>query len=188
MTLKQSLHNLLADNNLDELIKELRSITEGGTSLGLQREIEQLSVRHAENVAKNKVQAADDVKYNQEDSKIKYALLSIINRLPNVDNTSFSFKSREVKIWGAIAGGILLVGGIVYMLLTRVDTPVSPSITPTPIVKAPLPIVKIDTLPKIVIDSPKIAVDTVKIDTMLKKKRKRRTGSSMSDLIDTPLQ
>ena len=189
MTIKQSLHSLLADNETAEVIKQLRSITEADLT-HLNAEVEQISARFQQNIENSHHELSDEATINRENSSIRYALFAVINKLPEDAILPADLQAKRLKIATFMVLGVALfaligfnytnffnnetpktvVKPVVIEPITAVSTPAvalvqTPTVAPvqTPVVAPVTPT-----------QTPLIAVDTVpKIDTLRKKKVRR---------------
>ena len=184
MNIKQSLHSLLADNETVEVIKQLRSITEKDLTL-LHDEVEQISARFQQNIENSHHELSDEATINRENSSIRYALFSIINRLPENAILPADLQAKRLKIAAFMVLGVALFGliGFNYTDFFNKETPQTlvkpiavepikdmaiPVVTP---VEAPAAPVVAPVMPT---QTPQIVVDSVpRVDTLLKKKVRR---------------
>jgi hypothetical protein len=181
MNLKQSLHSLLADNETVEVINQLRTLTEEAVP-HLREEVEQVSARYEANVEQSSLEFADETSTNKENARIKYLLLSIINRLPDDAELPSAIMQRRSKIAAFIVLGVGILAAIAFNLdffkkeeplpvikpaVEQAKTVVTPATTPPAVV--PTPQTPIAT-PAVVPPAP---VDSVKVDTVPKKKVRR---------------
>jgi hypothetical protein len=185
MNLKQSLHSLLADNETVEVINQLLSLTEE-TLPQLREEVEQVAARQEANVEQSSLEFADELSTNKEKARIKYLLLSIINRMPDDAELPSAIMQRRSKMAAFIVLGVAILAAVAFNLdfinldflkkdevipvvkptteqaKTAVVTPTPPAVAQQP----QTPIVAPVTVPPVLKDS-------VKVDTLPKKKIRR---------------
>ena len=109
MSQKKILRNLIAENKIAQVITELRSNTEG--VIDLHDEVLQLSARFQQNEKKRNLDITDNEEVNREYNKIRNALLSVIERLPDVGIT-LKKNINWVAIVAFIVGFIAVVANI----------------------------------------------------------------------------
>lgn len=183
MNLKQSLHSLLADNETVEVINQLRVLTEEALP-NLRDEVEQVSARYEANLEQSSLEFADELSTNKENARIKYLLLSIINRMPDDAELPSAIMQRRSKMAAFIVLGVGILAAIAFNLdffkkeeplpatkpkTEQAKTVVTPETAP-PAVAAPTPQTPL-VAPAIVPPVP--VVDTLKLDTLPKKKVRR---------------
>jgi hypothetical protein len=187
MNIKQSLHSLLADNETAEVIKQLRSITEADLT-PLKDEVEQISTRFQQNIENSHHELSDEATINRENSSIRYALFSVINRLPEDAILPADLQAKRLKIAAFMIFGVALFAliGFNYSDFFNKETPktvVKPvAIEPTTAVSTPVvaPVAPVEApaapvvAPVTPVQTPQIVVDSVpKVDTLRKKKVRR---------------
>ena len=103
MSHKQILYSLLAENKIAQVITELRSNTAG--VIELHEEVLQLSARFQQNEKKRRLDIENNEDVNREYNKIRNALLSVIERLPNSSIASSVKKNKWVSmsVWLLVA-------------------------------------------------------------------------------------
>ena len=178
MNLKQSLHSLLADNETAEVIKQLRSITEGALT-DLNAEVEQISTRFQENIEESHRELSDEGTITRENSSIRYALFAVINKLPEDAVLPEAQHAKRLKIALFMIAAVAIFAIVAFNLeWFKIETPnavaATPTTTPnvaTPVVESPqMPLAPVTTP----LNSPKIVADTLlKVDTLRKKKVRR---------------
>ncbi len=179
MNLKQSLHSLLADNETAEVITQLRSLS--GDALGdLKEEIEQVSARFEANIEQSHGEFADELSTNKENARVRYLLLSIINRLPDDAELPSAIMQKRSKMAAFIVAGVAILALIAFNFdLFKKEEPIvvakpvieQPKVVVAPVVEQPKVVVEPVVAPVV---APPVVVDSVpKIDT-LRKKRFRR--------------
>lgn len=195
MNLKQSLHSLLADNETSEVIKQLRSITEGSSLTGLNAEVERIATRFQENIEESHHELSDEGTINRENSSIRYALFAVINKLPEDAVLPEAQHARRLKIALFIIAAVALFAIVALNLewfkIGVIDNSVATA-TPTPSVTKPVveqPKIAVAPLPSPTlapIDTPTIKIDTaLKVDTLRKKKVRRVKKASSTVVGDT---
>jgi hypothetical protein len=179
MNLKQSLHSLLADNETAEVITQLRSLSD--TSLGnLKEEVEQVAARFEANIEQSHGEFADELSTNKENARIRYLLLSIINRLPDDAELPSAIMRKRSKMAAFIVLGVAILALIAFNFdLFKKEEPIAvakpvieqPKVVVAPAIEQPKVVIEPVAAPVVV---PPIIVDSVpKVDT-LRKKRFRR--------------
>ena len=189
MNLKQSLHSLLADNETAEVIKQLRSITEGALT-DLNAEVEQISTRFQENIEESHRELSDEGTITRENSSIRYALFAVINKLPEDAVLPEAQQAKRLKIALFMIAAVAIFAIVAFNLeWFKIET--LSAITPTPNVTTPVvespqtPLVPVTT-PVAPVDTPKIVADTLlKSDTLRKKKVRRVKKTSNVIIGDT---
>jgi hypothetical protein len=183
MNLKQSLHSLLADNETAEVITQLRTLPE--KSMGnLQEEIEQVAARYEANIEQSHLEFADELSTSKENARIRYLLLSIINRLPEDAELPSAVMAKRSKMAAFIVLGVAILALIAFNfdffkkeepvatpVVQQPKAPTTPAVqqtiaVPTTAAVAPAT-TPIATPPIVVVDSLK------KLDTLPKKKIRR---------------
>lgn len=188
MNLKQSLHSLLADNETAEVITHLRSITEG-SSMDLNAEVEQISTRFQENIEESHHELSDEGTINRENASIRYALFSVINKLPEDAILPEAQHAKRLKIALFMIAAVVIFAIFAFNLQWfRMETPDSvatppttpPPVTPnieTPVIassQTPVAPVTTPATPAVPTNAPKIVANTLpRLDTLPKKKIKR---------------
>ena len=181
MTIKQSLHSLLADNETAEVIKQLRSITETDLT-HLNAEVEQISARFQQNIENSHHELSDEATINRENSSIRYALFAVINKLPEDAILPADLQAKRLKIAAFMVLGVVLFALIGFnysdffskIMPQEVIKPVA--VEPKTAVSTPAvaPVQTPTVAPTMPTQIPQIAVDSVpKIDTLRKKKVRR---------------
>jgi hypothetical protein len=181
MNLKQSLHSLLADNETAEVITQLRNLTEEAVP-NLREEVEQVSARYEANIEQSGLEFADELSTNKENARIKYLLLSIINRLPEDAELPSAIMQRRSKIAAFIVLGVGVLALIAFNLdffkkeepIVPVPIPVFKTTTEQPKTGTPAtaqsPVANTLQTP---ITLPPVLKDSTKVDTLPKKKFRR---------------
>ncbi len=188
MNIKQSLHSLLADNETAEVIKQLRSITEGDLT-PLHDEVALISTRFQQNIEGSHHELSDEATVNRENSSIRYALFSVINRLPEDAVLPAEQQAKRLKIasFMVLCVALFALIGFNYGDFFNKETPttvVKPVViqpttaVSTPVVTPVAPVEKPATTsvvaPVAPVQTSQIVVDTVpRVDTLLKKKPRR---------------
>jgi hypothetical protein len=178
MNLKQSLHSLLADNETAEVITQLLDATQE-SSPDLYAEIEQISARFEANIDQSRTEFADELSTNRESAKIKYQLLSVINRLPEDAELPSVGKEKRLKLAGLIVLGVAILGLIAYNFdfFKKFETPSTeaPKTVTQPVSETPKMAVATPTAPTATPKTqPTFPIDTLKkVDTLVKKKIRR---------------
>ncbi len=181
MNLKQSLHSLLADNETAEVIKQLREATEE-SSPKLFQEVEDIEMRFEANIEQSHNEFADELSTNKENARIRYQLLSVINRLPEDAELPSTVREKRLKIAGLIVLGVAIFGLIAFNFdWFKKDQAAKPIVEP--VIEAPktstTPVQQAQTVaatpavaPAVV--PPAVLIDTLKkVDTLVKKKIRR---------------
>ena len=179
MNLKQSLHSLLADKETAEVITQLRSLSEESL-VDLKDEIEQVAARFEANIEQSHGEFADELSTNKENARIRYLLLSIINRLPDDAELPSAIMQKRSKMAALIVAGVAILALIAFNFdLFKKEEPIAvakpvieqPKVVIAPVVEQPQTVVEPLVAPVVV---PPVIVDSVpKVDT-LRKKRFRR--------------
>ena len=179
MNLKQSLHSLLADKETVEVITQLRSLSEESL-VDLKDEIEQVAARFEANIEQSHGEFADELSTNKENARIRYLLLSIINRLPDDAELPSAIMQKRSKMAALIVLGVAILALIAFNFdLFKKEEPIAvakpvieqPKVVIAPVVEQPQTVVEPLVAPVVV---PPVIVDSVpKVDT-LRKKRFRR--------------
>jgi hypothetical protein len=186
MNLKQSLHSLLADNETAEVITQLRALTEESLH-NMQEEVEQVATRFEANIDQSHSELADELSTNKENARIRYQLLSIINRLPDDAELPSVILQKRSKLAVFIVAGVAILALIAFNFdlfkreepiakpsISQAQTPVAPVVAEaSKVVATPatVPAVAPVTTP---VAAPQIVVDTLKkVDTLPKKKVRR---------------
>jgi hypothetical protein len=186
MNLKQSLHSLLADNETAEVITQLRALTEESLQ-NMQEEVEQVATRFEANIDQSHSELADELSTNKENARIRYQLLSIINRLPDDAELPSVILQKRSKLAVFIVAGVAILALIAFNFdlfkreepiakpsIPQAQTPVAPVVAEAPkevATPATVPAVAPVTTP---VAAPQIVVDTLKkVDTLPKKKVRR---------------
>jgi hypothetical protein len=179
MNLKQSLHSLLADRETAEVITQLRSLSEESLA-DLKDEVEQVAARFEANIEQSHSEFADELSTNKENARIRYLLLSIINRLPDDAELPSAIMQKRSKMAALIVLGVAILALIAFNFdLFKTEKPI---VVAKPVIEQPKVVVApVIEQPKVVIEpvaapvvAPPIIVDSVpKVDT-LRKKRFRR--------------
>ena len=184
MNLKQSLHNLLAENETAEVIMQLRSITEGSLT-DLNAEVEQISTRFQENIEESHHELSDESTINRENASIRYALFAVINKMPEDAILPEAQHAKRLKIALLMIAAVVIFAIVAFNLeWFKLETPNSiatpPTTTPsisTPVIASPQTPVASATTPAtsaVPTNAPKIGADTLpKIDTLPRKKVRR---------------
>jgi hypothetical protein len=183
MNLKQSLHSLLADNETAEVITQLLDATQE-SSPDLYAEVEQISARFEANIDQSRTEFADELSTNRESAKIKYLLLSVINRLPEDAELPSAVKAKRLKIAGLIVLGVAILGLVAYNFdfFKKNETPTTetPKSVVQPVVETPKTVVATPATPAVApVSVPSVTpivlpTDTLKkLDTLVKKKIRR---------------
>jgi hypothetical protein len=177
MNLKQSLHSLLADNETAEVITQLRNLTEEAVP-NLREEVEQVSTRYEANLEQSSLEFADETSTNKENARIKYLLLSIINRLPEDAELPSAIMQRRSKIAAFIVLGVAVLALIAFNLdFFKKDEPIVP--VPIPVFRPATEQPKTGVTPAIALPPvapvtvPPVLKDSTKVDTLPKKKIRR---------------
>jgi Effector-associated domain 11 len=179
MNLKQSLHSLLADNETAEVITQLRALTEESVP-NLQEEVEQVAARFEANIDQSHSDFADELSTSKENARIRYLLLSIINRLPDDAELPSAILQKRSKMAVFIVIGVAVLALIAFNLdLFRKEMPppaVAPVASQVPMVQKPAVVAE---QPKPVVSAVPAAIpaaivmDTTRKDTLPKKKIRR---------------
>jgi hypothetical protein len=179
MNLKQSLHSQLADKETAEVITQLRSLSEESL-VDLKDEIEQVAARFEANIEQSHGEFADELSTNKENARIRYLLLSIINRLPDDAELPSAIMQKRSKMAALIVLGVAILALIAFNFdLFKKEEPI---VVEKPVIEQPkLVIARVEEQPKVAVEpvvapitSPPVIVDSVpKVDT-LRKKRFRR--------------
>ncbi len=183
MNLKQSLHSLLADKETAEVINQLRTLPDDALP-DLQEEVEQIAARFEANITQSHGEFADELSTNKENARIRYQLLSIINRLPDDAELPAAILQKRSKMAIFIVVGVAILALIAFNFdlfrkeesatkptLAQAKTPVSPVVVEQPKVVA-TPAIAPTSIP--VAAAPQIVIDSIKkIDTLIKKKIRR---------------
>ena len=188
MTIKQSLHSLLADNETAEVIIQLRAVTEGSLS-ALNGEVEQISARFQRNIEDSHHELSDESSINRENSSIRYALFAVINKLPENVLLPEDLQAKRLKIaaFMVLCVALFALIGFNYSNFFTEETPktvIKPiAVEPKTAVATPIvatvevPIASVQApvvTPVTPLQTPQIVVDSVsKVDTLLKKKTRR---------------
>lgn len=178
MNIKQSLHSLLADNETAEVIKQLRSITEADLT-PLKDEVEQISARFQQNIENSHHELSDEATINRENSSIRYALFSVINRLPEDAVLPADLQAKRLRIAAFMIFGVALFAliGFNYSDFFNKETPPQTVVKPVvaePKIEISTPVVAPVVAPVTPVQTPQIVVDSVpKVDTLRKKKVRR---------------
>jgi hypothetical protein len=181
MNLKQSLHSLLADNETVEVINQLRSLTEEAVP-NLREEVEQVAARYEANIEQSGLEFADELSTNKENARIKYLLLSIINRLPEDAELPSAIMQKRSKMAAFIVLGVGILAAIAFNFdLFKKEDPapvVKPAIEQTKTVATPAATPPaVATTPQAPITTPvtvpPVLKDSTKLDTLPKKKIRR---------------
>lgn len=107
MSQKQILSNLLAENKIAQVITQLLSITKSDDDLN--GEVTQISARFQQNENQRRLNLADSDEINREYAKIRNALLSIINRLPDSSGVLPVVKKQNWLAIGAFIVGLIAI-------------------------------------------------------------------------------
>jgi hypothetical protein len=185
MNLKQSLHSLLADNETAEVITQLRAATEEA-SPKLFEEVEQVAARLEANIEQSHGEFADELSTNKENARIRYLLLSIINRLPEDAELPSMVREKRLKMAFFIitAVAILALAAFNFDLLKKEEPTANPvverpKVAIAPVVEQPQTVVTPAVAPVVAplgtpIVTPPVVLDSVKkVDTLVKKKIRR---------------
>jgi hypothetical protein len=181
MNLKQSLHSLLADNETVEVISQLRHLTEESLPQ-LREEVEQVAARYEANVEQSSLEFADELSTNKENARIKYLLLSIINRLPEDAELPSAIMQRRSRLAAFIVLSVGLLAAVAfnweYLKKEFAPTTVEPIKTVAKPVPVPPVVTNTPQTPTVepvapVVVPPLPVVDSTKLDTVPKKKIRR---------------
>ncbi|MDZ7877275.1 MAG: hypothetical protein U5L45_06385 [Saprospiraceae bacterium] len=179
MKLKQSLHSLLSDNEIVEVINQLRSLPKDALS-NLRDEVEQVAARYEANLEQSSLEFADELSTNKENARIKYLLLSIINRLPEDAELPSAVMQRRSKMAVFIVLGLVLLAAIAFNLdFFKKEEPI---LAPKPVPEQIKTVVTPASVALNVVVQPQTPtasavtpplVDSLKLDTLPKKKLRR---------------
>ena len=107
MSANQVLLKQLAENKIEQVITQLLSITKSDADLN--GEVTQISARFQQNENQRRLNLADSDEINREYAKIRNALLSIINRLPDSGGVLPVVKKQNWLAIGAFIVGLIAV-------------------------------------------------------------------------------
>jgi hypothetical protein len=179
MNLKQSLHSLLADNETAEVITQLRSLPEKSVG-NLQEEVEQVADRYEANMAQSGLEFADELSTNKENARIRYLLLSIINRLPEDAELPSAVMAKRSKMAVFIVLGVAVLALVAFNFdFFKKEEPLKPVVNEpvkaatTPSVEAPKVAATPAAAVPLVTPSAVLTDSTKKLDTLPKKKIRR---------------
>ena len=161
------------------MITQLRSLSEESL-VDLKDEIEQVAARFEANIEQSHGEFADELSTNKENARIRYLLLSIINRLPDDAELPSAIMQKRSKMAALIVAGVAILALIAFNFdLFKKEEPIAvakpvieqPKVVIAPVVEQPQTVVEPLVAPVVV---PPVIVDSVpKVDT-LRKKRFRR--------------
>ena len=165
MSQKQMLNNLIADDNLEQVITELRSITANIPNLN--KEVLHLSGQFEKNEKQRRLNEIDNDTFTRDKNKIREALLSVVKRLPESGINPLMKKNNWLKISALIVGTLGILASIATISgvtlkdifgVKSIQAPTDTTIKKPEVTKQPV------TVPKtVVVPPPKPQTETVKI-------------------------